>query len=210
MPMPKLASSTNTPYHHGDLRKTLLTEAICLIREEGADALSMRNLASRAGVSRTAAYHHFKDKQDLLCAIAEQGFERILSRAQLVDQNGRGEISEEQLRRMVGNYLQFALTNSEYYDLMFGSQLWKTNAITEALSEKARDFFRFYVSVLQKWQDSGAILATVDLVRHTQVTMSTLHGMSRLLLDGIYVEKSTVTAIGDSAARMFWRELQPE
>lgn len=208
--MPKPTSPANTPYHHGDLRNTLLTEAIELIRDEGADALSMRGLASRAGVSRTAAYHHFQDKQGLLCAIAEEGFERMLAQAQKVSQDSRGEISEEQLRRLVSNYLGFALQNSEYYDLMFGSQLWKTTAITETLTSKAREFFRFYVRILQEWQDRGQILSTIDPVRHTQVTMSTLHGMSRLLIDGIYVDKSTVSAIGDTAARMFWRELRAE
>ena len=61
-------------YHHGDLRTTLLATAASMISEAGIEGLSLRKLAERIGVSRTAAYHHFKDKNDLLSAIARQGF----------------------------------------------------------------------------------------------------------------------------------------
>ena len=57
-------------YHHGDLREALLQAAKALIGEAGIENLSLRKLAERAGVSRTAPYHHFSDKNDLLCAIA--------------------------------------------------------------------------------------------------------------------------------------------
>ena len=51
--------TTKANYHHGDLRRTLLDQAALLLREEGEQGLSMRRLAARAGVSRTAPYHHF-------------------------------------------------------------------------------------------------------------------------------------------------------
>jgi len=206
--MRKQACTGKSSYHHGDLRQALLAEAVRLIREEGENALSMRALALRAGVSRTAAYHHFKGKQDLLCAIAEQGFDRILADAKKIQLAKSEEISEQDLRRFVQNYLSFAVENSEYYDLMFGGRLWKSSEITDDLTKKAHKFFRFYVSILRDWQERGQIPGSIDPVRHAQVSMSTLHGMSRLLIDGIYVEKSTIASIGDSASRMFWRELQ--
>ncbi|HAD65476.1 MAG TPA: TetR family transcriptional regulator, partial [Alcanivorax sp.] len=49
-------------YHHGDLHAALLREAAVLLREQGVEGLSLRRLAERAGVSRTAPYHHFTDK----------------------------------------------------------------------------------------------------------------------------------------------------
>ena len=72
--MSKAPATDKKAYHHGDLRKALLDEAARLLREEGEAGLSMRKLAGHAGVSRTAAYQNFKDKQELLCAIAEEGF----------------------------------------------------------------------------------------------------------------------------------------
>ena len=64
-------------YHHGDLHAALLREAAVLLREQGVEGLSLRRLAERAGVSRTAPYHHFTDKNALLCALAEDGFRRL-------------------------------------------------------------------------------------------------------------------------------------
>ena len=66
--------STKKAYHHGDLRQVLLDQAAALLRDEGETGLSMRALAGRAGVSRTAPYHHFRDKRELLCAIAEEEY----------------------------------------------------------------------------------------------------------------------------------------
>ncbi|WP_240500218.1 TetR/AcrR family transcriptional regulator [Halioglobus japonicus] len=111
-----------TRYHHGDLRRSLLDAAAELLREEGEAGLSMRQLAARVGVSRTAPYHHFKDKQELLCAIAEEGFRRYIEVLSL----DAGNLSEQRLQRFVREYLDFALDNVEYYDLMFGSRLWKS------------------------------------------------------------------------------------
>jgi len=67
-------STLKLQYHHGDLTKSLLEAAAAIIKEQGVESLSMRKLADKVGVSRTAPYHHFKDKNALLCALAERGF----------------------------------------------------------------------------------------------------------------------------------------
>lgn len=64
-------------YHHGDLRATVLREASTMVLEHGVDALSLRELARRAGVSHAAPAHHFGDKRGLLTALAAQGFELL-------------------------------------------------------------------------------------------------------------------------------------
>lgn len=192
-------------YHHGDLRRTLLDQAALLLREQGEAGLSMRQLASRAGVSRTAPYHHFKDKQELLCAIAEEGFRRY----RLVFTPVGSELSEDYLRRFVRDYLDFAVASPEYYDLMFGSKLWRSGDITEALQKEAHGVFRFYLEQVRAWQDMGLVDPQLDPLRYAQVSWSTLHGMSRLLIDGIYLDPDAMGPVCDQAAAMFWHELQP-
>ena len=66
--------SKKNGYHHGDLRRTLITISVDLIDRQGIDALNLRNLASLAGVSSGAPYHHFADRAELLAAIAQEGF----------------------------------------------------------------------------------------------------------------------------------------
>lgn len=194
-------------YHHGDLRKALLDDAVKLLREEGDAGLSMRNLATRAGVSRTAAYHHFEGKHDLLCAIAEEGFKQFRQVFYPADLKGDDTVNAARIQRFVRDYIKFATSNSEYYDLMFGSQLWKTEKLTEALTGEAHRAFRSYVDAIRRWQAFGQIAEGVDPLRYAQVSWSTLHGMSRLLIDGIYVDNQSRNAMCEAAADMLWRQL---
>lgn len=194
-------------YHHGDLRKALLDDAVKLLREEGEAGLSMRNLAARAGVSRTAAYHHFEGKHALLCAVAEEGFKRFGKVFYPPEMEGDDTLNEQRIQRFVQDYIKFATGNSEYYDLMFGSQLWKTEKLTETLTQEAYRTFRGYVDGIRGWQESGQISKNLDPLRYAQVSWSTLHGMSRLLIDGIYVDNQSRNAMCQAAADMLWREL---
>ena len=65
------------PYHHGNLRKTLLDAAVALIGEVGPRAFTLREVARRAGVSHNAPYRHFPSKDELLVAVAAEGFDRL-------------------------------------------------------------------------------------------------------------------------------------
>ena len=65
------------PYHHGDLRRALLDAATRILDRDGQGGLSLRAVAREAGVSPAAPYHHFKDKSELMLAIAEEGFDQL-------------------------------------------------------------------------------------------------------------------------------------
>jgi AcrR family transcriptional regulator len=65
------------PYHHGNLRAALLDAAECSVEEQGAEQLSLRELARAVGVSHAAPRSHFPDRQALLDALAERGFDRL-------------------------------------------------------------------------------------------------------------------------------------
>src|SRR5262245_40005842 len=67
-------------YHHGDLRRALLEAALELIRAEGQAVLTLREVARRAGVTHAAPYRHFKNKEALLAAVAEEGFRDMTQR----------------------------------------------------------------------------------------------------------------------------------
>ena len=120
--------------------------------------------------------------------------------------NGR-DLSRDRLASFIRDYLQFAVENAEYYDLMFGSQLWKSAQISGALQKEAHGAFRFYLNQARGWQGQAFVNPDLDPLRYAQVTWSTLHGLSRLLIDGIYLEPEAMDPICDQAASMFWREL---
>ncbi len=74
------AGHKRAAYHHGDLAPALLAEALAVVRAAGKDALSLRQVALAVGVSPSAAYAHFADKEALLRAVAVEG-ERSLDEA---------------------------------------------------------------------------------------------------------------------------------
>src|ERR1700749_3551793 len=65
------------PYHHGDLGRALVDPPRRILEAEGPTALSLRAVAREAGVSPAAPYHHFKDKAELLDAVAQEGWELL-------------------------------------------------------------------------------------------------------------------------------------
>ncbi|MEX1664886.1 TetR/AcrR family transcriptional regulator [Zhongshania arctica] len=197
---------SDKPYHHGDLRRQILDEAARLLKEEGEAGLSMRKLAQNLGVSRTAPYHHFTDKQALLCGVAEEGFRRLREVVRAQPYMEGAQISEAAVREFVRRYVQFSIDNAEYYELMFGARLWKSQQLTDSLKLEAYAAFKIYLEHIRIWQQSIGN-TNIDALRFAQVSWSTLHGMSRLLIDGIYLDATAINVMSDAAAKMFWQQL---
>lgn len=187
-------------YHHGDLQDTLLREAATLLRESGLGGLSLRKLAERAGVSRTAPYHHFKSKNELLNALAMAGFETLLTMTQ------RARFDQHGLVDFVTEYMHFACDNPEQYDLMFGRTIWKNGEPSAALRTLAYGTFREYARrVTALFRQTGT--SELNALRLAQASWGTLHGLCRLHIDGIYVGKTEMLAAGEQAARLFLQRL---
>lgn len=103
------------PYHHGDLRRALIDAAERVLATEGPQALSLRAVAREAGVSPAAPYHHFKDKSDLLLAIAENGFEQLGEAMR----NGVAPTEDGKLAGIGRAYVKFARENPALYRVMY-------------------------------------------------------------------------------------------
>ena len=121
--MSRLNRGRKAAYHHGDLRRQLIGAAIAMVRADGIESLTLRKLAERVGVSQTALYHHFGDKQDLLCAMGEEGIH--LFEAGIAGCFDESASPERRLEAFVQGYVRFALGNPELYELMFGRTTWR-------------------------------------------------------------------------------------
>ncbi len=186
-------TTTIQKYHHGDLRNKLLETTAAMIQQEGIAAVSLRKLAEKAGVSRTAAYHHFKDKSDLLAAVAELGFATLTGLLQQAVQN---ELlpPKQRLEQSILGYVRFAVENATQYELMFGSELWR-KAPSERLQRTAKDSFRQYASLIQVFSEQGLLAEGEDPLRLAQVMWAALHGLVKLTHDGIFVRQDDLEDI---------------
>lgn len=193
------AIKNNSSYHHGNLRQTLLSAATQMIAENGIESLSLRKLAEKVGVSRTAAYHYFQDKNHLLCAIAADGFRRWQDSLDLL--NDQLEDLDKFEQYILG-YINFATSNPEEYELMFGRCIWKQSKCTPELQEISRITFQNQVDMIEQWQSIGLVSGDNPL-RIAQVIWGTLHGIAKLFIDGVYTDVTRAEEIVTSALPMF-------
>jgi AcrR family transcriptional regulator len=105
------------PYHHGDLRRALIDAARRLLEKEGPSALSLRAVAREAGVSPAAPYHHFKDKGELLDAVAHEGWE--LLDVSLKQASAEAHSVKERMSSLGVAYVCFARDNPALYRVMY-------------------------------------------------------------------------------------------
>ncbi len=193
-----MTKSKTKPYHHGDLRTALLEAANNIIRDSGIDGLSMRRLVDQVGVSRTAPYHHFKDKNALLCAIAEMGFAHQDAMVNaILGELGPNE-GRELFEQWVQAYIRFAHDNPETYDLMYGKEIWKLGKPTPSLQQISKASFRLWVDLVEKMQQQGVLPANHSALKTAQASWASLHGLTRLLIDGVYVERRELEEIAET------------
>jgi AcrR family transcriptional regulator len=105
-------------YHHGGLKRALIETAVKAIAKHGVDAVSLRELAARAGVTPGAPYHHFASRGELLASIAEEGFARL--EAQLIAaRDAAPDNASARLEALGLAYVTFAVSAPGYFRVMF-------------------------------------------------------------------------------------------
>jgi len=124
---------SNKNYHHGDLKEALISSARKILTEQGADALSLRAIASDVGVSHMAPYAHFKNKKVLFQSIAAGGF-RELSDKMLLDSQDLSK-AQDLILAYGATYVEFALDNPQLYRLMLG-QVENTGRRNQSVSNQ--------------------------------------------------------------------------
>ena len=151
-------------YHHGDLRRALIDQALRTIDKLGVEGLTLRGVGDALGVSRTALYRHFSDKQALVEAWAK---------------SRRGRAGFEAMGEA---YLQFAVAHPSHYRVMFG-RFVESGARDPARIEEAKAAFQALVDALVEQQRDGSVRAD-DPLMQARFVWSVTHGIAMLVIDG--------------------------
>jgi AcrR family transcriptional regulator len=176
------------PYHHGNLRRALLDEALATIRTEGVEGVTLREIGARVGVSRTALYRHFADKRALLAAVATEGFRML--RQELLTAWDAGGRSDAAFQAMGVAYVQFAVANPSHYRVMFGGFLDREVRDPE-LAAEAKGAFQALVDALAALQRDGVVRGD-DTVLMARYVWALVHGIAMLGIDGQLGEPGAV------------------
>lgn len=192
---PPSRPSPRRPYHHGDLRRAILTAALDAIATDGPSALSLRDLARRAGVSHAAPAHHFKDRTGLLTAIAAEGFGLLA-----------GTLHEAADLKDAGvRYVRFAREHPAHFQVMFTPELLRADDLELTTARTlAGDALRGAVAAVRP--ESLGIDARLAGV----AAWSLAHGFATLLLghnlDGPVDDKDPEEVFRTLAAMLFRTE----
>jgi AcrR family transcriptional regulator len=162
-------------YHHGNLKQTLIDAAVTLIGEVGPRGFTLREVARRAQVSHNAPYRHFQDKEELLAAVAIQGFERLTTA--MKQAASTGSTPQEWLRLCGRGYVGFALRWPQHFQVMFDlpSDEEKYAEYAAAGSEAFATLLKFIIEC----QEIGA-LEKGDPHQLAFIAWSMVHGVAKL------------------------------
>jgi AcrR family transcriptional regulator len=173
-------SEAEKPYHHGDLRAALLARAEYKLAKEGAQSLSLRELAREVGVSHGAPRQHFRNKQTLLDALAEIGFQRLGQELSVAMAEEKGGFAEN-LTTFAQTYVHFASRHRALLDLMFAS-LHRPGA--DPTLRRANDLaFATPTALIANAQTSGEIIAG-DPDRVAMAVLAALQGLAWVATSG--------------------------
>ena len=160
------------------MRRTVLDASLELIEAEGLAALSMREVARRAGVSHQAPYHHFGDREGILAALAADGFAQLHNDMQKAI---AGAKSPTRRLEAVGNaYIEFALKRPGYFKIMFRSELVEMDRFDE-LRARADAAFALLTSIVEPTARSRGAKDPLVL---SVAAWSIAHGLATLVLEG--------------------------
>ena len=169
---------SRSKYHHGELRTELLNLAVERLAAVGVEKLSIRALARQAGVSPTAPFRHFPDKQTLLASLAILGFNELAER--LMATVGADSPVEERFVDLGAAYFNFARDFPVHYQLMFGAVLGDFSQ-SQALQEAAANAYDILDAMLVEIKDNRQLDHDVYVLGG--LVWATVHGMASLALN---------------------------
>lgn len=176
--MSKNGNSVNMekkPYHHGDLRQSLISEGLRMLGERDADSLSLRELARSVGVSATSVYRHFPDKEALMTALALEGLAELgKAQREASEAVGGGTAGFKETGRA---YVRFALANPALFRLIFASPALSPGRVGGDINSEAH-------ALLQANAAAAAARGGGEQSVNAVQAWALVHGLAMLMLDG--------------------------
>jgi AcrR family transcriptional regulator len=196
-------------YHHGDLRRALVEAALALITEGDVGAVSLREVARRAGVTAAAPYHHFRDKEALLAALAEEGFRALNIRMEEAEAECTDASPRARLAALARSYVRFAIEHPAHYRVMFRPE-WSD---LEAYASLHVEGTRAYQRVLDWAATARGPHGKDDAETLALTTWAWVHGLASLWNEGPLRMKTgaeSVELVLERSTRLFMQLVSAE
>ena len=183
-------------YHHGDLKNALIEAGLEILSKEGVSGLSLRKVARKAGVSHSAPYAHFADKQALIAAISTEGYRLLYETMKEIQEEFANEPSR-QLVEVAWAYTRFAQTDPAQFKVTFSNAVAREKDYP-ALVEMTGNCFNQVVRIVEAGQKAGILAPSAPETMAVSI-WSVVHGFASLLIEGqishLVLERTTVRSL---------------
>jgi len=180
------------PYHHGNLKEALISEALLMLEKDGLQSITLRELTNRLGTSRSAVYRHYSSKDELIKAVIQAGFLKL-------DESVFGKVDdsldvEKKIYALGKAYINFAINNPNLYRMIFGQELQEQREESCDINEREdAPGFHKLVDLIANAQELQ-ILKKEDPFMQATVMWAMLHGLANLLIDGhVHIQENIET-----------------
>jgi len=169
------------PYHHGDLRRTLVDETLQMVDADGAEAFSLRSVAAATGVSPMAVYRHFANREELLRATAAVALEQFGADLE-AGLDGSNSVADRARALLLG-YLDAAIASPGRFRLMFGpAGAGHPDGVLDAPPDGPRPQ-RLFVALASE-QLAAHPGVELDPITLAATSWASIHGLATLVIDG--------------------------
>ena len=196
-------------YHHENLREELIRNGLKILDAEGYGGLSLRKVANACGVSHTAPYRHFKDKEDLVTAIAVTVLHQFNESLRAAIAKHPNDV-RSQVNEMGCAYVQFFVENPAYLRLLFFSDV--SRRIDEKFSdgdivfEKPKNTF---YDTINRYADESHVIDPADVLERKAFALGAwglVHGITVLLVQGEFPREGDYMAL---VRKIIWEGMKP-
>jgi len=177
-----MKKKNSTSYHHGNLKDALIEEALAMVISDGVESITLRELTTKLGTSRSAIYRHFSSKDELIKAVIQAGFN-------LLDETISPALTSKEsilnrFHNMGEAYIAFALANPNIYRMIFGNEVQTQREESCDIHDKEQSGgFQHLVTLLIEGQEKEIFQHNDPVLQATYVWAS-IHGLSNLCIDG--------------------------
>ncbi len=174
-----ITAAKSKPYHHGDLRQALILGGLQVLAKQGIHGLNLREVARVAGVSHTAPYRHFADKDALVAAIAEDGFRQLTTVIDSANQCGSDQATDK-LLMAAELYVRFALEHTDHFKVMFsGVRHVESHPGLYAISKQGFNFL--LTTIIEGQRRKELVEGEPEAMAKT--IWALMHGLATLLIE---------------------------
>jgi len=188
---------SNKPYHHGNLRISLIEAGIKLINQEGAKKLSLRKVCALCGVSQTAPYSHFQSKEDLWKAMQDYVIEQFMEVLENAITSCSNQNDPSVLIQMGKSYVIFFINNPQYFQFLFSQPCMEINLSMDVNGTKNFPPFELFKTIV--FRVFGVTGMPKEKIEDTIISLwATVHGLASIAtMKNVHYDKAWETKIED-------------